>query len=155
MAPADRSGPSAPQQIGGKKMKRITIVVLGGLLLAGCAVQGPDYEHIAPRSNKAAVYVYRTYPTAGFGSAAQQVVNCGDYSVALGPGGYHRFSVEPGEILCSSHTENTAQVQFTAKDGEDYYVRQWFSMGWVLPHVFLEQVEPDAAQKDLQTCKRQ
>jgi hypothetical protein len=28
-------------------MKRTMIVVLGGLLLAGCAVQGPDYEHIA------------------------------------------------------------------------------------------------------------
>jgi len=136
-------------------MKRTIIVILVGILLTGCAVQGPDYEHIATQPNKEAVYVYRTYPTAGFGSGAQEVINCGDYSVALGPGGYHRFSVDPGEILCSSHTENTAQVQFNATAGEDYYVRQWFSMGWVLPHVSLEQVEPDAAQKDLQTCKRQ
>jgi hypothetical protein len=136
-------------------MKRTLILVICGLLRAGCAVQGPDYEHIATQPNKAAVYVYRTYPTAGFGSGAQEVVNCGDYSVALGPGGYHRFSVEPGEILCSSHTENTAQVQFNATAGEDCYVRQWFSMGFVLPHVSLEQVEPDAAQKELQTCKRQ
>jgi uncharacterized protein DUF2846 len=136
-------------------VKAAIIAVLAGLLLAGCAVQGPDYEHVAPQQNKAGVYVYRTYPTAGFGSGVQAAVNCGDNSITLGPGGYHRFSVEPGEVLCSTHTENSAQVQLNAKAGEDYYVRQWFSMGFVMAHVYLEQVEPDAAQQDLQTCKRQ
>lgn len=136
-------------------MNRTIIVAFGALLLSSCAVQGPDYEHVAPQPNKAAVYVYRTYPTAGFGSGAQAAVNCGDNSVTLGPGGYHRFSVDPGEVLCSSHTENTAQVQLNAKAGEDYYLRQWFSMGFILPRVSLEQIEPDEAQKDLQNCKRQ
>jgi hypothetical protein len=136
-------------------MLRAFGVALGALLLSGCAVQGPDYQHVAPQPNKASVYVYRTYPTAGLGSGAQAAINCGDNSVTLGPGGYHRFSVEPGEVLCSSHTENTAQVQLNAKAGEDYYVRQWFSMGFILPQVSLQQVEPEQAQTDLQTCKRQ
>ena len=82
-------------------------------------------------------------------------INCGDYSVTLGPGGYHRFSVEPGEVLCSSHRENTAEVQLNVKAGEDYYLRQSVSVGLLVPRVYLEQVEPDAAQEDIKTCKRQ
>lgn len=136
-------------------MRSKMVPILVAALLSGCAVQGPDYEHVATPANKASIYVYRTYPTAGVTSDAQAALNCGDYSVTLGPGGYHRFSVEPGEVLCSSHGENTAEVQLNAKVGEDYYIRQSFSIGFAVARVHLEQVEPDAAQEDIKTCKRQ
>ncbi len=129
--------------------------VLVGLFAAGCAVTGPAYQRQAVQQNKAAIYVYRTYPTAAFGWAAREMISCGDYSVTLGPGGYHRFLVEPGDILCSTTTENTADVQVHAEAGHEYYLRQWFSVGVLLAHVYLEQVEPEAAQRDIQTCKQQ
>lgn len=135
-------------------MKCVWLAVVTMFLLAGCAVEGPAYERLAVKESKAAIYVYRTYPTAGFGAGAQSAVNCGDNSVTLGPGGYHRFTVEPGDVLCSSHTENSAQVQIHALAGQDYFIRQWFSMGLILPHVYLEQVEPDTAQADIQGCKQ-
>ncbi len=136
-------------------MKLRSVIATTAVLLAGCAVEGSAYQRVTPAPNKAVVYVYRTYPTAGWGSGAQAIVNCGDNSVALGPGGYHRFTFEPGEVLCTSHTENTAQVQLNAQAGHDYYIRQWLSMGLVLPRVYLEEVEPDTAQADIQSCKRQ
>jgi hypothetical protein len=130
-------------------------VLAAYLVLAGCAVQGSAYEHTAVAPDRAAIYVYRTYPTAGIGSAVKTSVTCADQSVRLGPGGYHRFEVDPGDILCSSQTENTAQVQFTAKAGHEYYVKQSLSIGLVVAHDYLEQVGAEAAQADLETCKLQ
>jgi Group II intron, maturase-specific domain len=42
---------------------------------------------------------YRSYLTLGYGAAAQRPLSCVDYSILLGPGGYHGFTVEPGNIL--------------------------------------------------------
>jgi hypothetical protein len=138
-----------------REIRPLAIAVVSLTMLAGCAVQGADYQHVAPASDKASIYVYRTYPTAGFGSAAQVIINCGDNAVGLGPGGYHRFTVPPGQILCSSHSENTAQVVLNAQPGHDYYLRQSLSMGFVQPRVSLQEVDAEAAQADIQKCKQQ
>jgi hypothetical protein len=131
------------------------MIALGCLIAVGCAVQGPDYEHATAAPGKAVVYAYRTYPTAAFGVVVDAIINCGDNAISLGPGGYHRFNVDPGEVLCTSSTENTAQVRINAEPGHEYYVRQWFSVGWIRPHVFLELVDADHALPDIQQCKRE
>lgn len=138
-----------------KKPARISIVALGIASLSGCAVQGPAYEHTEVAPSKAAIYVYRTYPTLAYGAAVQVPINCSDNSINLGPGGYHVFNVESGDVLCSSHLENTASVNIKAEAGHDYYIKWWPSMGFFLPRVNAQQVEPDAAQSELQQCKRE
>ena len=125
------------------------------LTMVGCAVQGPSYQQAEPSPTKANVYVYRTYPTLAFGWAVQLPINCGDYSIELGPGGYHMFKVDPGKIMCSAHSENTSNVQFDTQPGHDYYVRAWVSIGVLLPEYHLDLVDASEAQGQLQTCKMQ
>lgn len=129
-------------------LKNLAAAAAFSILLAGCAVEGPAYQKMAVAPAKAAVYVYRTYPTMAYGAAVQLPVNCGDSSILLGPGGYHVFAVEPGEVLCSSHLENTANVQFRAEPGHEYYIRGWVSMGIVLARVNLEMVDTGTGTAD-------
>jgi hypothetical protein len=122
-------------------------------ILTGCAVKGPDFEKKAVAAAKSAIYVYRQY--SAYGAGAPLTVNCGDNSVTLGPGGYHEFTVEPGDELCSSSSENSASVQIAASAGQAYYVKGWISIGFFLPHVHLQTVEPNLATLEIAQCKRQ
>jgi hypothetical protein len=134
---------------------RLAVTIAVAMLMAGCAVEGPAYERMTVAPAKAAVYVYRTYPTMGYGAGVQMPINCGDNSIMLGPGGYHVFMVDAGEVLCSSHLENTGNIELHAEPGHDYYLRGWVSMGILLPRVHLETVEAETAQPEIGQCKRQ
>ena len=102
-------------------------VVILALALSGCAVQGPDYANTPIAATKSAIYLYRPYHS--FGSGYSPSVNCGDSSVALGPGGFHKFIVDPGSIHCSVHTEATTSVDIDANPGQTYYVRESLWVG--------------------------
>jgi len=134
---------------------RHTQVAAIAALAAGCAVEGPAYEKANLPPEKAAVYVYRLYPTMGVGAGLVLPISCGDNSTLLGPGGYHVFNVEPGEVLVSSHMENSASVQIAAEAGHEYYVRGYTSMGFLMPRVNLETVDAGTAEAELRECKRQ
>jgi len=136
-------------------MTRIGLFAAIAALSAGCAVQGPAYEKANLPPAKAAVYVYRVYPTLGFGAGLLLPVSCGDNSILLGPGGYHVFNVERGELLCSSHMENSASVQIAVEAGHEYYVKGWPSMGVFNARVNLETVNAETAGAELRDCKRQ
>jgi hypothetical protein len=124
-------------------------------LMTSCAVQGPAYEPVAVAPEQSVIYVYRTYPTLAYGAGVLLPVACGENSILLGPGGYHVFKVGPGEILCSSHLENTANLDIHAQPGQNYYIRGWPSMGILLPRTNLELMDAQSATTEISECKKQ
>ena len=63
-------------------------------LILGYVVEGPAFQRVRQAQNmKGVIYVYRMYPTLGYGAAVSVRVSCGDNSILLGPGGYHAFKI--------------------------------------------------------------
>ena len=125
----------------------------GALLFAGCAVQGADYEAVPVAPAKSAIYLYRPYNVLG--SGLSPVVNCGDGAIGLGPGGFHKFTVDPGPVHCSVHTEVTTSLDIDAKASQTYYVRESIWPGFILAHVHLDRKDPEDATSEIQECKEQ
>ncbi|HVN64215.1 MAG TPA: hypothetical protein VMT58_06230 [Candidatus Binataceae bacterium] len=73
----------------------------------------------------------------------------------LGPGGYHRFVVEPGLIRCSVYTEGMSSVELQAKPGEAYYVKESIHSGVAQARLQLESVSLKDAQGEIEKCKEQ
>ncbi len=122
------------------------------ILFVGCAVEGRSYEMAAVAPAKSAAYMYRPYSVVG--SVVEPPVSCGDQSTSLGPGGYHRLVVDPGHLRCSVHTETTA-VEFDAKAGESYYIRESLGFGMIVPHVHLDLMSADEAEDEIRVCAEQ
>ena len=119
----------------------------------GCAVQGAAYQATPAPSAKSAVYLYRPYRIIGVGVSPS--VNCGDYSSTLGPGGFHRFTIDPGTLHCDAHTEVTTSIDIDVKPGQSYYLEESLSIGWLQPRVHLDLKTPDEAGAEIQECKEQ
>jgi hypothetical protein len=129
------------------------IIAMLMVACAGCAVQGSAYQPALPPSAKSAVYLYRPYRVIGVGVSPS--VNCGDYSSALGPGGFHRFTVDPGTLHCDAHTEVTTSIDTDVKPGQSYYIDESLSIGWLQPRVHLDAKTPEEAASEIQECKEQ
>lgn len=123
------------------------------LALTGCAVQGSAYQRAATPPARSVVYIYRPYNLMGSGFVP--AINCGDYSTSLGPGGFHKFTIDPGTFHCDVHTEVTTQAEIDAKPGQEYYIRESIWPRWILAHVHLDVPDPDQAQAEIQQCKAQ
>jgi hypothetical protein len=123
------------------------------LALAGCAVQGPDYERTPVAPTKSAIYLYRPYHS--FGSALSPAVNCGDAAVGLGSGGFHKFTLDPGPVHCSVHTEVTTSIDVDAKAGQTYYIRESLWVGFIVAHVHLDPKDSEEASAEIRDCKEQ
>ncbi len=135
------------------KLRHAVAFALLSTLFVGCAVEGHSYERAAVAPAKSAVYVYRPYNV--FGSVVEDPVSCGHQSMSLGPGGYHRLVVDPGHLRCSAHTEVTTAVEFDAKAGESYYIRESLGPGVIVPHVHLDLTSTDEAEDEIRGCAEQ
>jgi hypothetical protein len=144
-------------------LRRAAALVFVVLLGCGTEVQGPAFQKAAVVPAMSAIYVYRPkdrvpklliVPLVET-RAKRPSVNCQGQAVAIGPGGYHRFVVQPGTVSCSTFTENTSTVQLDAKAGESYYVKESFQSGIEEARVRLEAVNPDDAQAEISGCKEQ
>jgi hypothetical protein len=122
-------------------------------LLAGCAVQGEAWQQAAAVPGKAVVYVYRPYSVLG--AAIVPPVNCGDSSIAVGPGGYHAFHVQAGAASCNSYSEVSSVVSFDAGTGQEYYVKEELDWGVLLARVHLSLEDAQTARSEIQDCSRQ
>ena len=122
-------------------------------LFFGCAVEGQPYQAAAITPAKSAVYIYRPYSVLG--GVLEFPVTCGDASMSLGPGGYHRLIVDPGPVRCSAHTEVTSAVEFEARAGGSYYIRESLRFGVIEPHVHLELKSGDESEDEIRKCTEQ
>ncbi|HKM99941.1 MAG TPA: hypothetical protein VJX23_05455 [Candidatus Binataceae bacterium] len=137
-------------------MRRLCVRVLAALaaiFLAGCAVEGPAFQKPALTQQQSVVYVYRPY--SSFGAAVVPAVNCGDHSIALGPGGYHAFVVDPGTIRCNVYSERTSQVEIDVQPGQEYFVRETPHWGILVARFDLEIPNPGEGPEEVRDCKLQ
>lgn len=135
------------------KLRHAAAFALLSTLFVGCSVEGHSYETAAIPPAKSVVYVYRPYNV--FGGVLEYPVSCGDASMSLGPGGYHRLIVDPRHLRCSAHTEVTSAVEFEAEAGQSYYIRESLRFGVIEPHVHLELKSTDEGEDEIRKCAEQ
>lgn len=119
--------------------------------LAGCAVQGADFDRANLPPKTAVIYVYRPYNYVG--SLVLAPVQCGNELTHIGPGGYHAFVVEPGSVVCTAHSERTDATEIKARAGQEYYVKEEIGWGVFIGHPHLEPVDDDTAHNEIASCK--
>jgi hypothetical protein len=125
--------------------------------LVGCGEQGPNgpsYQLDQTPLAHSVVYLYRPYSVVGV--VLLVPVHCGDDSVALKPGTYHKFTVDPGQLDCSATTGGKSAVDIDAKAGQTYFIRQSILTWFVLvPDTYLVLKTAEEAQPEIEQCKEQ
>ncbi|HEX4210265.1 MAG TPA: hypothetical protein VHY56_07730 [Candidatus Binataceae bacterium] len=125
------------------------------VLIAACAVQGPQFERVNAPLGYATIYVYRPY---SYGSSlVVPAVTCGDDTARIGPGGYHAFIVPADQpVVCHVAAETTDEVEFAAAQPRVYYIREELGWGLLSSHPHLDPIDNDKAQTEIaQCCVRQ
>jgi hypothetical protein len=126
-------------------------------LLAGCASQPlakPESDTLAklmqPVPDKAVIYLIRNEPFSA--PWPIQVTLDGKDMGETGAETYFRWTVEPGEHMIVSHTENAAGLLINAEPGRIYYVWQDVRMGLFQPRSNLKLVDRTTAEIALRSC---
>jgi hypothetical protein len=128
-------------------------LIITSFLAGGCAVEGPSWQQAEVLDGKAVVYIYRPYSILG--AAIVPSVNCGESSIAVGPGGYHAFHVDAGAASCNSYSEVSSVVNFDVNSGQEYYVKEEMDWGILVAHVHLSLEDAQTARSEIQACARQ
>jgi hypothetical protein len=123
-----------------------------GAAVGGCAVEGQSFKRLPMESARAIIYVYRPYHF--FGSALDPEVTCGNATIAIGAGGYHAFSSDPGIIDCYASTEVTRGVRLYLRPEEDYFVREYVEPGILVGRVDLTPVDRLTGLSEIGECER-
>jgi hypothetical protein len=120
---------------------------------SGCAVSGAPYQSVAIPAGKSVVNVYRPYSLVGGG--VKPTLTCGAEGVALGPGGYHSFIVDPGTITCHAKTEVSADLDIQAEAGQMTYVKEEIGAGVLVGHPHLYLMDTNSGEREIASCKQQ
>ncbi len=125
--------------------------------MLGCGAEGPAYEKVPVVQTKSAVYIYHPYPTMPVFTGPTiapsiAIIDCGNFSVHLKPGGYRRFVVDPGAIRC---TVSNSTVNFTAESGHDYYIKETVHSGLFGLNFQIQYMTPEDAKDEIAQCKEQ
>jgi hypothetical protein len=130
------------------------LLFAGGILIAGCAVEGKPYTASTEvPSDHAMIFVYRPYK---FTSVSEDVnVTCGHSGQSIGAGGYHGFIDDPGQIRCYTISDPSSEIKIEAKPHETYFVRVDMVAGFPHPNPVLSLVEAGTAQPEISNCKLQ
>jgi hypothetical protein len=130
---------------------RYAVIVLGlAAIVAGCAVTGQPFQRETALPGQAEIYIYRPYNYAG--SLLRPPVVCGDSVARLGPGGYQVFKVQPGTVTCHTETETADEVEFDARAGGVYYLKEDIGWGFSIGHPHLYPMDSDKAMSEIQNC---
>lgn len=138
-------------------MRRIKVstvaLMVGLLLLGGCATLGPVYQKVATvPEGMGLVYVYR--PNSFVGGAVAYDVKVGEAVVTtLHNGGYYPYLVKPGEVEFWAKTESRSAVTLDVKAGEVYYVKGTVGVGFFVGRPHLMVVPAATAEKEIAECK--
>jgi hypothetical protein len=137
---------------------RITLGLLAGLLLAGCATvpmapaEADRYaKTFVIRPDKSTVYVYRD---ERLGTAAKMTVSLdGKVQGASAPKTYFRWEVDPGRHEITSEAENADTLTITTEPGTDYYVWQESKIGVWGARTQLHLVDRDTGRRGVAECQ--
>ena len=117
------------------------------MMLAGCGVQGDEYQPRRVSAEKSVVYLYRPFKVLG--SSATPLVTCGHESIEMEPGGYYSFDEETGPVVC---TAAGAEYKFDARPGEQYFIREDVDTSG---HVRFKLMDADVGRDQIKECNRQ
>jgi hypothetical protein len=124
------------------------------LPLVGCfTAKGPASGQTQAPPAKSVVYLYRPYSLPGV--ALLVPVHCGDDSVALKLGDYHKFIVNPGPLDCRATTAGNPTVDIDAQAGRAYFIRQSISAWLIVAHTQLVLRSAEEAQAEIEKCNEQ
>jgi len=130
-------------------MKR-TLLILG-VIVSACAVQGPPFRRATAPPGNSTVYVYRPYHYGS--SLVLPAVTCGDDTARIAPGGYHAFIVPSSQpIICHVAAETTDEVEFDDTQPRAYYIREELGWGMLSSHPHLNPIDTDKAQTEIARC---
>jgi hypothetical protein len=136
----------------------ITLAVLGGLLLTGCAtvpLAPADADNYAKtfvtRPEKSNIYVYRNESFAG--RAHMTVSLDGRVAGQSAPKTYFFWQVDPGRHEIVSQAENADTLTITTEPGKDYYVWQEAKVGVWGARSRLHLVDPETGRNGVTECK--
>jgi len=120
------------------------------LMLAGCGVQGDEYQPRRVPAEKSVVYLYRPFKVLG--SSANPLVTCGHESIEMEPGGYYSFDEETGPVTC---TAAGAEYKFDARPGEQYFIREDVDTVTQGGATHFKLMRADVAEDEIKDCRRQ
>jgi hypothetical protein len=120
------------------------------LILAGCGVQGDEYQPRRVPAEKSVVYLYRPFKVLG--SSANPMVTCGHESIEMEPGGYYSFDEETGPVTC---TAAGAEYKFDARPGEQYFIREDVDTVTQGGATHFKLMRADVAEDEIKDCRRQ
>ena len=118
--------------------------------LAGCGVQGDEYQPRRIPAEKSVVYIYRPFKVLG--TSATPMVTCGHESIEMEPGGYYSFEQEIGPVAC---TAAGAEYKFDARPGERYFIREDVDTLTQGGATHFKLMRADIAEDEIKDCRRQ
>jgi hypothetical protein len=126
-------------------------------LLAGCGsapLAKPSVDTLAklmkPVPDKSVIYVFRNEPESAPWKI--RVTLDGKDMGDSGANTYFRWTVDPGEHMILSYTENVAGLVINAEPGRIYYVWQETKMGFFQPRSELKRMDRTTAEIALRSC---
>jgi hypothetical protein len=126
-------------------------------LLAGCGntpLAKPGADTLAklmkPVPDKAVIYVFRNEPDSA--PWPIRVTLDGKDMGESRANTYFRWTVDPGEHMILSYTENVAGLLINTEPGRIYYVWQETKMGFFQPRSELKRMDRTTAEIALQSC---
>src|SRR5271168_2116568 len=117
-------------------------------MLAGCGVNGDEYQPKPPPAEKSLIYIYRPYKILGTG--ATPMVTCGRESIEMEPGGFYGFENESDTVTCSAAGEANSELKFDAHPGERYFIREDVEGG-----THFKLVSDSVGSDEIKDCRRQ
>lgn len=121
-------------------------------LLAGCGVNGEEYQPRPVSAEKSVIYIYRPYQVLG--SSAAPMVTCGHDSIEMEPGGYYSFENEIGPVTCSAANSDykaaKAELKFEARPGEQYFIKEDVDGG-----AHFKLMDAAVGSEEIKECRRQ
>jgi hypothetical protein len=133
--------------------KLICGVGVACLMLAGCGVQGDEFQPQRVPAEKSVVYLYRPFKVLG--SSATPMVTCGHETIEMEPGGYYSFEQESGPVTCITAGATKVEYKFDARPGERYFIRQDVDTVIQGGAIHFKLMRADIAQDEIQDCRRQ
>jgi len=123
------------------------------VMLAGCGVQGAEYQPQRVPAEKSVVYIYRPFKVLG--SSATPMITCGHETIEMEPGGYYSFDQETGPVTCTAASEAKLEYKFDARPGERYFIREDVDTLTQGGATHFKLMRADIAEDEIKDCRRQ
>jgi|SRR5689334_14525571 uncharacterized protein DUF2846 len=126
------------------------------MALAGCSLPrtSADTDALAklmrPVPGKAVIYVFRNQEVSA--PWRIELTLDGTSMGSTGANTYYRWSVEPGQHIIASHSQNHEGLVLNTEPDKIYYVWQDVSMGYFGPRARLQEVDRSTAEIALRSC---